>query len=621
MPTWGLTPAQLETEPWGIPSAWLLPGKTLTDPVHGDVYLNKLEAAFVDSPPMQRLRRVRQLGTTHVTYPGATHSRLSHCLGTLRAAQDLLDAVWNSRTNPQAKSFPDNLLAQWLRRGKLEAEFARATILARLGALLHDFCHVPMGHTVEDDLQLLDAHDHNLQRFRVLWGQVPEAVRGVVESDPQLMTELQRLIISKDEDASVDKGLYPFVGDIVGNTICADLIDYLQRDHKFTGLPIALGKRFMDSFFVVSDDHPLYAGHMVIGVERDGRIRNDIITELLKYLRYRYELTERVLTHHSKVAADAMLGKMLESWHEDIWLEAAANSSLDAGNAPQSRREFMLELDELVAAGKITPAVAIHIASSADTYARNKLEFEFSTRSDDGLIEELLRPPAGTESHLREDARRLAQSLVDRQLFKAIGIASGDSNRAISHQVHQLFSKVDERRALERDAADFAGIQAQDVVIWLPNPNMRLKVAEVLVHMNGVIAPLSEVEARSSDIASQHERLWAVTVYAPQEIRKDDKAANAVLAYLRDRTGLIYHRPDGTAVPGRFKLAEDYVEASLAANKVDRELLAATRSDYELSAATSDGSHDTFVHLVGTLQTAYEEQVLERTEGLTSEGP
>src|SRR5437870_757296 len=101
MPKWGLTHEQRQTQPWGIPTTELQPAKVITDPVHGDVYVTRLEQRFIDSPPMQRLRRVRQLGATHLVYPGATHSRFSHSLGALRAAQDLLDAVVDQRYGPR----------------------------------------------------------------------------------------------------------------------------------------------------------------------------------------------------------------------------------------------------------------------------------------------------------------------------------------------------------------------------------------------------------------------------------------------------------------------------------------------------------------------------------------
>ena len=192
MPNWGLTSDQRATRPWGLDPDLLAPAKTITDPIHGDVYLNRLEQLLVDSPAMQRLRRVKQLGTTYVVYPGAMHSRLSHAIGTLRAAQDLLDAVWNSRSNPQADHVHGHLLDEWAAQkpNVLDEEFARATVLARLGALLHDLCHVPIGHTVEDDLQILIPHDANVDRFDKLWLSLDATARRAINGATGLFEEL-----------------------------------------------------------------------------------------------------------------------------------------------------------------------------------------------------------------------------------------------------------------------------------------------------------------------------------------------------------------------------------------------------------------------------------------------
>src|SRR3954449_9806663 len=170
MPAWGLTNAQRNGEdggtrgPWGLDPRVLEPAKVTTDPVHGDVYTTWLEQAIVDSPPFQRLRRVRQLGTTHLVYPGATHSRFSHSLGALRFVQDLLDAVLWQHERPH---HVDDLLKQWQASDESDAErhIARAIVLARLGALLHDIGHIPFGHSLEDDLQVLIEHDANEERF------------------------------------------------------------------------------------------------------------------------------------------------------------------------------------------------------------------------------------------------------------------------------------------------------------------------------------------------------------------------------------------------------------------------------------------------------------------------
>ncbi|MCY3777307.1 MAG: HD domain-containing protein, partial [Candidatus Aminicenantes bacterium] len=325
MPEWGLTEAQIAIEPWGLSAELLQPHKKVTDPVHGDIYLNVLEVAILDTAPMQRLRRVRQLGTTHLVYPGATHSRFAHTLGTLRAAQDLMDIALSQRYRPD--HVPD-LFGEWEDDQSIEydLEVAKATVLARLGALLHDLGHVPFGHTLEDDLRILEPHDRNEERYERFWNGIKADLKrrtdivedGIVLPE-DLASQLKPLIISKPKEptiaeflrgdgdfgeqwtdlfndlerhidsekqelvlplqmaeslqrlhvpnADVDRSLreetYPFVTDIIGNTICADLIDYLQRDHLYTGIPADLGRRFLDGFYVTRTTGSNEPKHMV----------------------------------------------------------------------------------------------------------------------------------------------------------------------------------------------------------------------------------------------------------------------------------------------------------------------------------------------------------------------
>jgi HD superfamily phosphohydrolase len=601
MPKWGLTTSQRSRNPWGLSEELLLPWKTITDPVHGDIYLNKLETLLVDSPPMQRLRRVRQLGTTHLVYPGATHSRFSHALGTLRAAQNLLDAVWNSQTNPQAKNLRNDRLAEWREEGVavLDEEFGKATVLARLGGLMHDLCHVPLGHTIEDDLHVLDAHDANVGRFDQLWAQLDDEARTAIERAPGLLDELRVLIISKDEHARGHSSAYPFVQDIVGNTICADLIDYIQRDHHNTGLPLALGHRFLDSFFVVESTHPYYSGRMVINVDREGRQRQDIVTELVKYLRYRYELTERVLTHHAKTAADAMLGKMLELWHDDLWLEAARERLPGAGfDDKDALFELKAKVEAASASTRDAPAADAPSTKSITRVVKQEIENEFLLRSDDGILEHLAAPKARASAR-RQAAAALANDLLNRNLYKIIGHAGGPADQAIAERAWEKFAKDPEQRLrLEREAAAFAGLDhGWHVVVWLPNHKMRLKVADVLVHHEGAVAPLSKVELASRAIAEQHERLWAVTVYAPDHVRDDPYKADAILAHLGDRTALTFRRRDASVVPGPWDLVVDKILEEATAGTADRETLvdlaASQRDAGTTQPATFNGMLDT----------------------------
>jgi HD superfamily phosphohydrolase len=178
-------------------------------------------------------------------YPGATHTRFAHSLGTLRVTHDLLDAVL---TQHEGRNPVPDLVAQW-RRDKKQAErhAARATVVARLGALLHDLGHIPFGHSLEDDLKVLVEHDANETRFVELWGQLADFLRervtanddfaeeapavlnslwSLLDRSGDLHEELRPVIISKGPNTKPRSELdYPFAADLVGNTICADLLD------------------------------------------------------------------------------------------------------------------------------------------------------------------------------------------------------------------------------------------------------------------------------------------------------------------------------------------------------------------------------------------------------------
>jgi HD superfamily phosphohydrolase len=417
MPAWGLTQEQREIEdgagPWGLHPLLLAPAKVTTDPVHGDVYTTWLEQAIVDSPPFQRLRRIRQLGTTHLVYPGATHTRFSHSLGTLRVAQDLLDAVL---TQHEGRNPVTDLVRQW-RHDPNQAgrHVARATVVARLGALLHDLGHIPFGHSLEDDLKVLVEHDANERRFEELWEQLAAFVRERVREDEpfeaeasaaldslktlldpegDLHQELRPVVISKGPHTKARAELdYPFAADLVGNTICADLLDYLQRDHLYAGLPFALGRRFMSAFFIVPEGRGEFEKRLALSIMRGGHERTDVVTELLKALRYRYELSERALAHHAKLAADAMLGKALELWSDALWLQAAAHrlASLDdaetlraGGDVEQMRMRFSEEFKGEYKRDETDPQRTIHPVNIA---LRERLEAELVGPGDDGLLE------------------------------------------------------------------------------------------------------------------------------------------------------------------------------------------------------------------------------------------
>ena len=506
MPEWGLTEAQINAGPWDLAPELLRPSKKITDPIHGEIYLTNLEAAVLDSRPMQRLRRVRQLGTTHLVYPGATHTRFSHSLGALRVAQDLMDVALAQGLGPHRV---EDLFGEWQAKPPKEYErmVGQATVLARLGALLHDLGHVPFGHTLEEDLGILERHDENEQRFEGLWQSVladlqerRDLAPGGITLPEGLTEQLKPLILSEWARKAQIPQTYPFVADIVGNTICADLIDYLQRDHRYTGLPAGFGHRFLDGFYVTKSDHPYRPERMVIRIKRAGRARADVVSELLKYLRYRYELSERALVHHAKLAADVMIGKTMEMWR-----------------------------------------AALRAESDDDDAAIAAIESEVLRRGDDGLLEHLLdeaeqRPQDGRWRGIGE----IAGQLQNRKLFKQAGAYTG---RAMAASLYDRYQSPTAREDIEQDAARYAGAtHGWMVAMWVPNPKMRLKPAGVLVD-DGTETEIVELEAwdrengrRGSEIIESHHSLWAVRVYVDSRLSEEQR--DVVLGRLQARLGI-----------------------------------------------------------------------------------
>ena len=489
MPEWGLTEEQINTEPWGLTADLLRPDKKITDPIHGDIYLTALEIAVLDTAPMQRLRRVRQLGTTQLVYPGATHTRFSHALGTLRAAQNLMDQVLRQGSGRHAVN---DLFSEWRSgedAGNYERKVGEATVLARLGGLLHDLGHVPFGHTLEEDLGFLTSHDANEERYKTLWNalvtdlDVPSDLSPTGIQLPEALTEqLKALILSKSDQATSIPQTYPFISDLVGNTICADLIDYLQRDHLYAGLPAAFGSRFLDGFYVTRSDHPHQAQRMVIRISRGGRARADVVSELFKYLRYRYELSERSLVHHAKLAADVMVGKAMELWKAALAAEHGEEAA-----------------------------------------AKKAIEAQLLRRGDDGLLEHMLDE---AKKH-HDDARwqgiaTIVSQLQSRKLFKPIGVYT---RRAMADKLYVRYKSAEAREQVERAAANSAGADnGWMVALWVPNPEMRFKPAQVLVD-DGSPNEIFALEAwdrengrRGSEIIESHHGLWAMRAYVDQRL-------------------------------------------------------------------------------------------------------
>ncbi|MEZ5963249.1 MAG: HD domain-containing protein [Planctomycetota bacterium] len=277
---------------------------TLRDPVHGDIELSREEIAVLDTPEFQRLRGIKQLGTSYLVFPGATHTRFEHSIGTLHMADRLMTAM-----SRHAQWAPDSFRA-------VDAGERR---ILRLAALLHDVTHIPFGHNIEDQTGLLPRHDRP-ERFAAVLG------------DTELGSVLDRLGVRAEVLAILQgggAGLPAFAAQVLSDTIDADLLDYLKRDAYYTGLELRYDQRVATYFCIDRASE-----RMFVHCEKAGMLREDIMSELMRLLDMRYHFSERVYYHHAKIAGGALLARMVE-----VALRAGA---MDAARLQASTDETLI---------------------------------------------------------------------------------------------------------------------------------------------------------------------------------------------------------------------------------------------------------------------------------------
>ena len=169
--------------------------KQIKDPVHGYIEVPAEIQPLVDSPALQRLHHIRQLGFAYLVYPGANHTRFEHSLGAMHLA---------------------SLLCRHLGFGTAETR----TICC--AALLHDIGHGPYSHASERLMQEYTQFSHDDIREQL--------------KEPILAKQLEINSISPDEVAALISGSHRYAGIIHGD-LDVDRMDYLLRDAHYTGAP------------------------------------------------------------------------------------------------------------------------------------------------------------------------------------------------------------------------------------------------------------------------------------------------------------------------------------------------------------------------------------------------
>ena len=276
-----------------------------------DIWLTQTEVDIIDTPEFQRLRRIFQLGPAYLLFTGAMHTRFEHSLGTLDKAQKIIDAINRNYINFQ--------------QGRKVS--SKEAFLVRVAALLHDIAFVTYGHILEDEGRLLPKQWSDKRRIeKFLRDEKSNVKRKVSENicktfgdkrgheiSEEIINILSKILAANTKDDLKSLGNHAFIADIVQNTICADLLDYLERDIHNTGIFGEYDPR-MISYFTIQNFED--QDHLVLKLykrESNKEFRWDVLSSILKCLRLRCELTTNVQLHHCRREASAMIIKMISA--------------------------------------------------------------------------------------------------------------------------------------------------------------------------------------------------------------------------------------------------------------------------------------------------------------------
>ena len=242
----------------------------IRDPLWNNIRLDPLAFELIDTPAFQRLRYVRQLGLAFLVYPGATHSRFEHALGTYHLARRTL-ALFEEQD-----------------------EFARVArdecVLVRVAALLHDVGHYPFSHALEE----IGAMNHEeVARPLICEGEVAEILRRELGANaPQRIVALIR-----GQSDSPLQGL-------ISGSIDLDKLDYLRRDAFMCG--VSYGEidvdRLINALTILRDPN---TGEPEVGMFEKG------LSALEGLLFAKYQMYRNVYWHHAVRSATAMYKRLV----------------------------------------------------------------------------------------------------------------------------------------------------------------------------------------------------------------------------------------------------------------------------------------------------------------------
>jgi hypothetical protein len=248
----------------------------IKDPVHGYVYITEEEKALIDSYPVQRLHRLRQLAGAEYVYPGANHTRFEHSIGVMHLASRVAE-------NPN--------ISKCISEDETE--------MVRVAGLLHDVGHGPFSHVFE---QLLDKELNQTHEDITLWMVKNSELKDILRRMGCRPEDVGRLAVGR-----LHRPGKAFLDQIISSAVDVDKQDFIVRDTYHTGAEYG----FIDIFRLI---HTLdvWEGNLAVDLGALSALESLIIA--------RIESFRSIYFHRVGRAAQIMLAMAMEKANDELGL-------------------------------------------------------------------------------------------------------------------------------------------------------------------------------------------------------------------------------------------------------------------------------------------------------------
>ena len=250
----------------------------IKDPVHGYVYITEAEKNIIDTYPMQRLRRLRQLAGSEYVYPGANHTRFEHCIGVMYLAGHVLE-------NPNISRIVND----------------EEVDMCRISALLHDCGHGPFSHVFEH-LLIKDLEKTH------------EDITSWIIEKSEVSDKLSKMGFNSKEVAGMAVGKLhkkdrAFLDQIISSAVDVDKQDFIVRDTYHTGAEYG----FIDVYRLI---------HALDVLGENLAVELGALSALEAFVIARIESFKSIYFHRVGRAAQIMLATAMDKANKELGLTA-----------------------------------------------------------------------------------------------------------------------------------------------------------------------------------------------------------------------------------------------------------------------------------------------------------